>query len=87
MKAPIQPQLCLTDEWEAHSLKVPTAATKLATHSGGKESDSWFVVFLLSPSSVETANWELCFTTQLAIGRKFTALQMTSFLHFHHVTL
>lgn len=38
MKAPIQPELRLTDEWEAHLLKVVTTATELATHSGVKES-------------------------------------------------
>lgn len=61
---PIQKELRLTDEWEAHLLRVVTAATKLATHSGVKESVLFFVLnVFLHPA--ERANWELRFTTHL----------------------
>lgn len=38
VKAPIQKELCHTDEWEADVLKVGTTVTKLGTHSSVKES-------------------------------------------------
>lgn len=79
MKAPIQPELRLTDEWEAHLLKVVTTATQLATHSGVKECALCFCwVFCRgrerTGSSAAQHHWSL--------GGK-----IPSFLHFHHWTL
>lgn len=78
MKAPIQPELRLTDEWEAHLLKVVTAATKLATHSGVKESGFCFFFGLLQRERIGSfASQHNC-----RLGGK-----IPSFLHFHHSTL
>lgn len=50
MKATIQNELCLTDEWEADLLKVVSSATKLGMHCSVNESvtEKKFSLALLS---------------------------------------